>query len=1121
MWDESVDKFTLGLTTADGTSTGNITLNSLGTLVANLEGNVTGTVTGTVSSLSNHDTGDLAEGSNLYYTDARVQAVSINNVVEDTTPQLGGDLASNGNNILFADSDKAIFGAGSDLQIYHDASGGHSRIDDTGTGGLVIRGSQILLEKYGGGYMLNAVQDGAVTIHYAGSEKLATTSTGVDVTGTITSDGLTVDNITIDGTEIDSNTDLTIDAAGDIALDADGGDFRFKDAGTTIATYSNVGGDWYITANSEDKDIVFQGNDGGSTVQALRLDMSEAGKATFNDAIVASGISQFADVNIPDNNAIRFGNSQDLQIFHNASDSIIYNATGALMMRANDFRVQTSDASSTRLTVNSTGVDVTGTVVADGLTSSGNILLDGSGNPVITNKTSGAGNNPVYRLQADTNYWDLQATFSNTNDDLYFMYNGSVKAGITSSGNLGIGTTSPSQKLHVYGGSILVDNGSSAGTIYFHDTTNYINLSGDSLQFANNGAERMRLDSSGNLAIGTTSVFSGNKLDVRGGNIMVGGFGGGTDYGLILTPDDGSGYWNVANITGGHLTFNNSSTIGSSEKMRLDSSGNLGIGTTSPVTLKSSTTLQVDGNAKLGDDNGRGLLSLGDIASTGANVGIWRGAAGAYAGTGNYLNLGGYDGITFTTGNADISSQTERMRINSAGGLGIGTTAGTGYQLDITGQSGYDDILRLTAVGTNIGARINLTNTGTGVARINATNNSLALQTGGIERMRIASTGEIQIGGTSSAGFVDFDGTSLQLNTQRNPNTGSFVNTGKSHASISMRGADGGSEIRFYTTNSNNSNAGEKMRLDSSGNLGIGVSPSKPLHIYSASDTAIRLQNSTTGTGITDGFLLEQSGSDSLIVNYEAGNLRFSTSNTERARIDSSGNLLVGTTITDGGYDDADGGATTRFMGASIGGAANGTAFVSRRAAPLQLNRQANDGDIAVFRKEGSEVGAIGANGGHIYIAGQGGMGLRLLSTNVVPADSSGNSSDGTRDLGGSLARFKDIYATNGTIQTSDRNEKQDIAELTDAETRVAVAAKGLLRKFRWQSAVEEKADEARIHFGIIAQDLQDAFTAEGLDAGDYAMFISSTWTDEETGEEKTRLGVRYSELLAFIIASI
>ena len=99
--------------------------------------------------------------------------------------------------------------------------------------------------------------------------------------------------------------------------------------------------------------------------------------------------------------------------------------------------------------------------------------------------------------------------------------------------------------------------------------------------------------------------------------------------------------------------------------------------------------------------------------------------------------------------------------------------------------------------------------------------------------------------------------------------------------------------------------------------------------------------------------------------------------------------------------------------------------------------------------------------------------------------------------------------------------KSKTLKSLTEAEERVAVAAKGLLKKFRWKSAVEDKGDDARIHFGIIAQDLQAAFEAEGLDAGDYAMFISTTWTDEETNEEKTRMGVRYSELLAFIISAI
>jgi len=144
-----------------------------------------------------------------------------------------------------------------------------------------------------------------------------------------------------------------------------------------------------------------------------------------------------------------------------------------------------------------------------------------------------------------------------------------------------------------------------------------------------------------------------------------------------------------------------------------------------------------------------------------------------------------------------------------------------------------------------------------------------------------------------------------------------------------------------------------------------------------------------------------------------------------------------------------------------------------------------------------------------------------LTVRNIIPYNVDTNSnSDNLVDLGSSSARFDDIYATNATIQTSDRNEKQDIAELSAAETRVAVACKGLLRKFRWKSSVEEKGDAARTHFGIIAQDLQAAFEAEGLDAGNYAMFISTTWTNED-GEEQTRLGVRYSELLAFIIGGI
>jgi hypothetical protein len=188
----------------------------------------------------------------------------------------------------------------------------------------------------------------------------------------------------------------------------------------------------------------------------------------------------------------------------------------------------------------------------------------------------------------------------------------------------------------------------------------------------------------------------------------------------------------------------------------------------------------------------------------------------------------------------------------------------------------------------------------------------------------------------------------------------------------------------------------------------------------------------------------------------------------------------------------------------------------------LILNRQNGSGNILDFQQANGLVGSIGVSGGNnLYISSMAAnhAGLTFATDAILPTRQ-GSLTDNVTDLGASSERFVDIYATNGTIQTSDRNEKQDIAELSDAEQRVAVAAKGLLRKFRWKDSVAEKGDDARIHFGIIAQDLQDAFAAEGLDASDYAMFISSTWTDED-GNEQTRLGVRYSELLAFIISAI
>ena len=223
-----------------------------------------------------------------------------------------------------------------------------------------------------------------------------------------------------------------------------------------------------------------------------------------------------------------------------------------------------------------------------------------------------------------------------------------------------------------------------------------------------------------------------------------------------------------------------------------------------------------------------------------------------------------------------------------------------------------------------------------------------------------------------------------------------------------------------------------------------------------------------------------------------------------------TGNILVGVhTNTHSPVSDGGEGVTLMPNGQILAGGQY----------PSYFNREDSDGDIVVFRKDGTAVGNIGVQG-RMYMAGTA-MGIYFGPSYLAPTNSSGTVTDNTYDLGDPSYRWDDIYATNGTIQTSDANEKQDIEALSEAEQRVAVACKGLLRKFRWKSSVEENGDDARIHFGIIAQDLQAAFEAEGLDAGSYAMFTSATWTDEDSGEEKTRLGVRYAELLAFIISAI
>ena len=140
---------------------------------------------------TNNDEGDL-----FYNTTSDTLKVYTGTAWEQGVTAGSGFLALTGGtmtgDINYGDSVKAVFGAGSDLQIYH--NGTQSIIEDVGTGPLRIRSNSISIENELGTETISALtQDGAVTIYYDGSPKLATTATGADITGTLTADGLTVD----------------------------------------------------------------------------------------------------------------------------------------------------------------------------------------------------------------------------------------------------------------------------------------------------------------------------------------------------------------------------------------------------------------------------------------------------------------------------------------------------------------------------------------------------------------------------------------------------------------------------------------------------------------------------------------------------------------------------------------------------------------------------------------------------------------------------------------------------------------------------------------------------------------------------------------------------------------
>ena len=429
-------------------------------------------------------------------------------------------------------------------------------------------------------------------------------------------------------------------------------------------------------------------------------------------------------------------------------------------------------------------------------------------------------------------------------------------------------------------------------------------------------AERMRIDGSGNVGIGTTSPATltagitalsisdqggkttGDKIGELNFVTNDGSFTGtyadgiGAAINAVSTSATGAAYG---------LTFTTATTTGSNraERVRITETGNVGIGTSSPSAVGSRTTVNVSGSAgsaiRLSDDTANTFIDYTD-------------------GSGARISVNAAEPLLFQT------NSLERMRIDSSGNVGIGTSSPSN-PLDIEASTATVDI---NMTNTANRAEINLQENGTtkGILQYRGSTNGtlpstmrigtqgsddLIFNTAGAERLRVLGTGNVGIGTSSPDSKVDIEAANSQLRLTDSDDS-KFAEFSYSSGKLVVR-------------NNSTTTTTEQFTLDGSGRIGIGtISPSEKLSIYEAttSSSAIPAVNLSSLAAATNDRLpainwsygltgtpvfasLDASRASSL-----GGNLLFHTNTTggtltERMRIDSSGNLLVGTTsIPDG-----------------------------------------------------------------------------------------------------------------------------------------------------------------------------------------------------------------------------
>jgi len=630
-------------------------------------------------------------------------------------------------------------------------------------------------------------------------------------------------------------------------------------------------------------------------------------------------------------------------------------------------------ASSTNAIGQSANLTFNGTTLsAAGLSDSGNLTFTGTGNRILGDFTNATVANRVSFQSSTTNGGTfVQALPNGTSQFAKFQtWNNSST---TNAQYLDVGVDSSYAYLQsVATGSavplpmVIGPNGSG---LYISSTPT--SRVGVNTQNPVSEGANARLAVLGDAGQGATSALT--SLNAQAVMTVRGDASSGFVLNLGSLASDGSPYLQATSLSGGAIssTLNlqtgggNIRLGGSGTSTRITGDFGSGAVNTRIFFQSSSSNTQTNivavENGTVPNANGAAQLVVADSAyATGANfvsgsIALLKNTAVAISsnasGTGTALPM------TFQTGGS------ERMRIDTFGNVGIGTSSPitTSARLSVRPAGDYDAGL---AIGSNASAanwaRLDFKNTNAASPAILYQQQSgqfnirtdgaypIAFETnGGNERMRIDSSGRVFVGTTAQIGT---SAAAVQVLQATNPAISIGVSTTPAAAAVSYGGIDAwafdgaayvaggtinfraaeawsttnhGSDIQFRTTASGSGGAlFEAMRITSAGNVGIGTTNANPiaagrnLAINSASGTAAW---SLSSAG-TLGLFAYTDGTSGAISVFPAGPLQFLTNNTERMRIDSSGNVGIGTTTPRGCFDAIGGGTSAQRNWAYVAG---------------------------------------------------------------------------------------------------------------------------------------------------------------------------------------------------------